>query len=1668
MKHQKTSLVVAAISLLALGSLISPCHAEILVSYEFTGASAAQTSGSATGTNVTFGAFTGGGAAGTIGFSGSTNSIYARWNATGATATDGDTLAEAITLGNYATFTLTNSTGQAVDLTNLTFDIFFEPYTTGVETSVFVMSDSSGFTDGDQLGGVTYASGTAPGLADTPDTITADLSSLGNLAASDTIEFRLYFVDDSDSNNHLFRVDNVTVNGTVVPSGPDLDPPSWIVGWPQVDGVSANGATARARINEAGTAYYVVVADGAAAPSSAQVKAGVNYGGVTVIDSGSIALSADTENTAAITGLADSTAYDVYFAAEDDETTPNLQTTPVKVDMTTEAPDTTPPAWIATWPQVNGITSTSATARARIDEAGTAYFVVVGDGDTAPDSAEVKAGTGAGGAAVVVSGSIALSADTENTAAITGLTPGTAYDIYFVAEDDATTPNLQTNPAPVIDITTQTTTPTLVFYDFSTNASPTVEGLYTSSTNVTGTGWNNGSGHSTGDGGNYFGRGPTDAAEDSYLTFTVTSETGLTLSLAELSFNYGAQADGNDYLATFSVRTSVDGYTVALPVSFSTNPVASHNGTPIAEQSATLDLSGPLYEGLSSITFRLCAETDEPSSSNQILRWDNIQLTGEAQSTNPGPPTLDSIVDNQGGGPIQVNTRVTYTLTFSETINESTVTSADFANAGTAAVTFGAITETFPGIFTVDVIPTTTGTLQLSIPTTASILDVTGDALVSDPPILDDDTLNVTADTAPPTLAAVDIVDNRDGGPISTGSPVIYTISFNEDIDGATVDAGDFDNAGTSTITFGAITEVFPGVFSVEVTPTVAGTLQLRIPTTATINDLAGFALDSDPAIVDDTTLSVSDLPPVLAVSLNQIGYQTDAPKRFTAVDAPDGTPFTVTSEADPSAVLFNGTITGNLGDFSSFQPASPGPYVVNAYPPATAPLISYPFLIQDDLIESKLVIPCIQFMVDSRSGVGTHPSAYGGNPWRDGTFYSFEIPSLIYLHLNAPGASDATTGELDYDADKALALAPDYASSTFVSTTQDAGFVDALQRYYNDYDPPLPGCPDALKAMHFGLGVTMERPNTKDPSGGPPEHLHAQTREWFAWFLYSWPAIRDHLPDSFYVACRDFTFANWATSAVNQPSPLDIDPNWVPSGDPFKGRHVPGHSILPNLLLWQVALREGRGDANTYLAAAQAQTKWIIDTLDWSVPATTKGHRMSEQKMMTGLVHFLRNHPAEAPAGLAAKIEEWADTMIARSDNLWDFRRYELVDTDLDGVIDWTLPIRGNKWNEPGNLAGFPACALAAAWTLDHAPAKQQRLRELSQSAIDCLFGRNPLNIGSASRPELGFPDQETSWTPSYSGAAGWLEGCRGKLASGPGSEHFPNNPTAVKRWNEGWVNFNAALNMGVSYMLADRSANPQPLAAPFLLVISEILAAPSGNPLAEFVELHNPTDQAVRLEGLVLSGDVSFSVLSGTADLEPGQRCLIVRDLSAFEAVHGTGLPVIGVFTGDLDDNGAALELGDVNGNTFLTVDASGLPRYPGHSSTAGLGGWRLSANMNGSPATSDSATYSGDPSADSDNDGIPDLVNHAVSGIGSPFVAPQFDFSGPGVSVQVTRNLAADDTTLTTQWSTDLEFWEDFTSPQSETPNGDGLVNWIFVLEEPPEHLFIRLQATPETTE
>ncbi|MGH8018994.1 MAG: hypothetical protein ACREIA_12000 [Opitutaceae bacterium] len=547
-------------------------------------------------------------------------------------------------------------------------------------------------------------------------------------------------------------------------------------------------------------------------------------------------------------------------------------------------------------------------------------------------------------------------------------------------------------------------------------------------------------------------------------------------------------------------------------------------------------------------------------------------------------------------------------------------------------------------------------------------------------------------------------------------------------------------------------------------------------------------------------------------IAVNQIGYLTAQPKRFTAPLSGDDATFTIRARGG-DAVLFRGAIRGHIGDFSAFRPADTATdYIITVEGGALAPGASYPFAIRADLWREQFWPAAVDFMVDIRSVTGTHPSAFGGGAYRDSTYYAFEAPSLIMLYQASPALIDAMPRQLDWAADKARVLAPGFVFDS--KNPESDGVMYAVRRYYTGLAPPAPDAPDVVKLIHWSLGYLLMHPASRDSSDEPlTPQIHSQHVEQFAYLLAAWPQLARWLPDEFRIQCRDFAFAHWESSGL-----LAIDPLWDPAtyeeapqpGDelgkrttllPYKGRHAPGHSIVPNLLLHALALREHRADAPRYLTAAIAQTQWLIDHLDWADPRTTKGHRMSEFRTMLGLVWFLQHHPEAAPAGLREKIAAWARVAVSRSNNLRDFRRYDLIS-------HWSLP----GLNEPGNLLGFTAAALAASWVIED-PALRARLREIAFAQSDAVFGRNPLRVAGVSFPAQGFPAVERGWPIRFKlDTCARLETTRGSITASCGTEFYPYNPAGKFRHSEGWVNFNAAWNVALAYAELDRAASGVP----------------------------------------------------------------------------------------------------------------------------------------------------------------------------------------------------------------------------------------------------------------
>ena len=492
---------------------------------------------------------------------------------------------------------------------------------------------------------------------------------------------------------------------------------------------------------------------------------------------------------------------------------------------------------------------------------------------------------------------------------------------------------------------------------------------------------------------------------------------------------------------------------------------------------------------------------------------------------------------------------------------------------------------------------------------------------------------------------------------------------------------------------------------------------------------------------------------------LNQSGFNTGKPKRFTAPTLPDGTPFEL-RPAGGTEALFTGQIRNHIGDFTAFEPSVEREYVVTA-----GGLVSVPFRIGPFWFERTIYQNAVDFMIDARHYVGNDRNTCRGSfSWRDDHHFSWQLHTLVPQYLSNPSAYERMPSQVSYEA------------------PTNPKLWGALEPYQED-------APDIVKLIHWGADVIVTQKLMH-------EHFKAQ----LAYFLYAWPVIERWLPQQNYDVVSAYAHDNWDNPKADRQYPYEESPehNLLALKTRIgstKGPYPPGFSVEPNLLMHEVSLREKRPDAARYFDAAHAQVAWMIANLDWDDPLVTKGQRMSEFLTMTGLAHFLREYPDKAPAGLRKKIQDWARVVIRRSDNLWDFRRLD----DTDG---WTpMGERPQMWNEPGNVTGFPAALLAAREFLD--PDLHPRIDELVWSHLDNFSGRNPVGRHFCFRAPTEIEGVQYGWFRRYPGGIGRLRDARFVIDGAPKNQHFPHNPEIGDvGWTEGWVAFNTTFNISLAYL--------------------------------------------------------------------------------------------------------------------------------------------------------------------------------------------------------------------------------------------------------------------------
>ncbi len=362
--------------------------------------------------------------------------------------------------------------------TNFAFEVSLNE--TGSVSYIVVEASAQEPTVSEVLDGENYGSVTiqTSGVISATDASVAIEEIVENLMLATAYKVYMVAQDDAPAVNTQSAVTQLEVTTL-----DDLTAPEFETNYPNATNVDLTAFNVNVQLNEAGKVYYIVIDAGEQQPTINEVVSGENYAGVSVVANGTIEVTeASAPYAAFVENLQVGTDYEVYLVAEDDQPTPNIQETLAMLEVTTLS-DEVGPEFTDSYPEFTDVTDTTFNLHVQLNESGTVYYVVVNDEAQAPSSEEVKAGVAYAGVNVIASGSVEVTqANTTETSGITNLTPNTSYDVYVVAEDNATDPNLQSAPVKVEVTTTNYTD--IENYTFESNVypNPTVGLLHVSST----------------------------------------------------------------------------------------------------------------------------------------------------------------------------------------------------------------------------------------------------------------------------------------------------------------------------------------------------------------------------------------------------------------------------------------------------------------------------------------------------------------------------------------------------------------------------------------------------------------------------------------------------------------------------------------------------------------------------------------------------------------------------------------------------------------------------------------------------------------------------------------------------------------------------------------------------------------------------------------------------------------------------------------------------------------------------------------------------------------------------------------------------------------------------------------------------------------------------------
>ena len=870
--------------------------------------------------------------------------------------------------------TISNSPGISSANTDGTTGVWGQSFTatkTGVLSSINLLVNTAAESDvtlsvysGEGVGGALLHSQTVSAselshlATDFTDWETISLSELVNITAGNRYTFvfgnadpvQFYYHTNTYAGGGLFASDSggiqtdydllfEVVQGDAN-AGADTTAPVFEVSTPSTTNISSTTFDLTVDINEAGKVYYVVVADGAQAPTAAEVKAGVSYGdnngrGATVITSGNATVSSGAfSNTFNVSGLDANTTYNIYVVAEDDEGTPNLQSSVTKVDVTS-----------ISLPNQAPVISDAVSNQTVNDNATLSPFSSVTLTDADDDNVSITVALDTAAKGIFSADSLTASGFTDagsGSYTLTSTSLASAQAALRALVFDATDNRVAVN-------STETTTFTITVNDGTVNSSNNTTTVVSTSVNDTPTDI------ALSDATYSHSEGSTNVVVGSFSATDADTGESFTYSLVSgvndtdnAKFNIdGANLRVTDRAnvpaGTYSIRVQVnDGdatyekaFTITVtddqaPTISTVVPADGSTGVSVADsveitfdENVSLGTSGTitLYDitgnGANSVTIDVSNHSSQLSIAGNKL---TINPSANLTATNQYAVQLSAgaLVDSASNSIAAVSDGTTYNFTTGTVDNTApTVAIVDVAdptqpNAGTVSINFseqvtnidisdftltrGGANVDLTGLtvsgsgsaYTLD-LSSVTSTEEMYVLTlnTSDITDTSGNALAAG------DSETFIIDTTAPTGVAI----VRAGADITNGNTTKFTAIFSEAVTG--VDAADFTLTGTATGgSISSVTKVSDSVYTVSVSGLSAdGTVGVDLNSAGTgITDTAGNAISAG---VTGQQITIDNTGPSV-VAINRDG---------AVLTTADSATYTVT---------FNEAVTGvDVSDFS-------------------------------------------------------------------------------------------------------------------------------------------------------------------------------------------------------------------------------------------------------------------------------------------------------------------------------------------------------------------------------------------------------------------------------------------------------------------------------------------------------------------------------------------------------------------------------------------------------------------------------------------------------------------------------------------------------------------------------------------------------------------------------